>query len=238
MNIIWWCVFSKFKVYEHLLSMKLPLPTFPNSYGKVNTSCTSLWLLSHQNAQLFVTPWTAACQDSLVLQDLPEFAQIDVHWVSDACYPTISSSAVLLSLCLQSFPAWRSFPASTSFSSVQLLSHIQLFVTPWIAARQASLSITNSQSSPKLMCIGLVMPSSHLILCRPLLLSPIPPTVRVFSSESTLHTRWPRYWSFSISIIPSKEIPGLISFRMDWLDLKLLSYGEKTPVLYYSPRQE
>ena len=105
-------------------------------------------------------------------------------------------------------------------SSVQSLSRIRLFATPWIAARQASLSITNSLSSPKLMCIESVMPSSHLILCRPLLLlPPIPPSSRVFSNESTLRTRWPKYWSFSLSIIPSKEHPGLISFRMDWLDL-------------------
>jgi len=92
--------------------------------------------------------------------------------------------------------------------------------TPWIAERQASLSITNSRSSLKLMSIESVMPSNHLILCRPLLLlPPIPPSIRVFSNESTLCTRWPKYWSFSFSIIPSKEIPGLISFRMDWLDL-------------------
>ena len=94
------------------------------------------------------------------------------------------------------------------------------FATPWIAACQASLSITNSRSSLKLMSIKSVMPSSHLIICRPLFLRPpIPPSIRVFSNESTIHMRWPKYWSFSFSIIPSKEIPGLISFRMDWLDL-------------------
>ena len=107
-----------------------------------------------------------------------------------------------------------------AFSSVQSLSHVRLFATPWIAARQASLSITNSQSSPKLMSIELVMPSSYLILCRPLLLlPPIPPSIRVFSNESTLHMRWPKYWSFNFSISPFNEHPGLISFRMDWLDL-------------------
>ena len=106
------------------------------------------------------------------------------------------------------------------FSSVQSLSRVELFVTPWIAACQASLSITNSWSSLKLVSIKSVMPSSHLILCRPLLLlPPIPPNIKVFANESTLHMRWPKYWSFSFSIIPSKEIPGLISFRMDWLDL-------------------
>ena len=93
-------------------------------------------------------------------------------------------------------------------------------VTPWIAAHQASLSITNSQSLPKLMSIESVMPSSYIILCRPLLLlSPIPPSIRVFSNESTLRIRWPKYWSFSFSISPSNEQLGLISFRMDWLDL-------------------
>ena len=93
-------------------------------------------------------------------------------------------------------------------------------MTSWIAARQASLSITNSRSSLRLTSIKSVMPSSHLIPCHPLLLlPPIPPTIRVFSNESTLHMRWTKYWSFSFSIIPSKEIPGLISFRMDWLDL-------------------
>ena len=92
--------------------------------------------------------------------------------------------------------------------------------TPWIAACQASLSITNSQSSPRLTSIESVMPISHLVLCHPLLfLPPIPPSIRVFSNESTLRMRWPKYWSFSFSINPSKEIPGLISFRMDWLDL-------------------
>ena len=104
-------------------------------------------------------------------------------------------------------------------SSVQSLSRVRLFVTPWIAARQASLSITNSRSSLRLTSIESVMPSSHLILCRPLLLlPPIPPSLGVFSNESTLCMRWPKYWSFSFSIIPSKEHPGLISFRMDWLE--------------------
>ena len=106
------------------------------------------------------------------------------------------------------------------FSSVQSLSHVRLFAVPWTAAHQAFLSITNSQSPLKLMSIESVTPSNHLILCRPLLLLPsIPPSNRVFSSESTLHIRWPKYWSFSFSISPSKEHPGLISFRMHWLDL-------------------
>ena len=106
------------------------------------------------------------------------------------------------------------------FSSVQSLSHVRLLVTPWIAARQASLSITNSWSLPKPMSIESIMPSSHLILCHSLLLLlPIPPSIRVFSRESTLRMRCPKYWSLSFNLSPSNEHPGLISFRMDWLDL-------------------
>ena len=107
----------------------------------------------------------------------------------------------------------------SQFSSVQSLNRVRLFATPCIAAHQASLSIINSRSSVRFMSIESVMPSSHLILCHPLLLPPIPPSIRVFSNESTLRLKWPKYWSFSFSIIPSKEIPGLISFRMHWLDL-------------------
>ena len=111
------------------------------------------------------------------------------------------------------------------FHSVQSISRVQLFATPWITARQASLSITNSQNSLKLTSVESVMPSSHLILCRPLLLlSPIPPSIRVFSNESTLRMRRPKYWSFSFSIIPSREISGLISFRMVWM-ISLQSKG-------------
>ena len=106
------------------------------------------------------------------------------------------------------------------FNSVQLLSRVQLFETPWTAAHQATLSITNSQSLLKLMSVELVMPSNHLVLCRPLLLLPsIFPGIRVFSNESALDIRWPKYWSFSFSISLSNEYSGLISFRMDWLDL-------------------
>ena len=123
------------------------------------------------------------------------------------------------------------------FSSVQWLSRVRLFVTPRITARQASLSITNSQSSLRLTSIKSVMPSSHLILCRPLLLLPrIPPSIRVFSNESALRMRWPKYWSFSFSIIPSKEIPGLISFRMDWLDLLVVQRTLKSLLQHHSSK--
>ena len=129
---------------------------------------------------------------------------------------------------------WRA-GRSVQFSSVQLLSHVQLFGTPWITAHQASLSITNSRSSPKLMCIESVMPSSHLILCRPLLLLPaIPPSIRVFSNESTLRMRWPKYWSFSFSISPSNEHPGLISFRVDWLNLLAVQGTLKSLLQHHS----
>ena len=125
------------------------------------------------------------------------------------------------------------------FSSVQLLSHVQLFATPWIAARQDSLSITKFQSSLRLTSIESVMPSSHLILCRHLLLLPlIPPSIRVFSNESTLCMRWPKYWSFSFSIIPSKEIPGLISFRMDWLNLLAVQGTLKSLLQHHSSNHQ
>ena len=118
-------------------------------------------------------------------------------------------------------------------SSVQSLSRVRLFVTPWIAARQASLSITNSQSIPKLMSIESVMPSNHLILCCPLLLLPsIFSSIRVFSNESALHIRWPNYWSFSFS--PSNEHSGLISFRMDWLDLLVVQGTLKRLLQHHS----
>ena len=127
--------------------------------------------------------------------------------------------------------------SSVQFSSVQLLSHVQLFATPWIKARQASLSITNSWSSLRLMPIESVMPSSHLILGHPLLfLPPIPPSIKVFSNESTLLMRWPKYWSFSFSIIPSKEIPGLISFRMDRLDLLAVQGTLKSLLQHHSSK--
>ena len=122
-----------------------------------------------------------------------------------------------MGLSHSSSPFFRKGP---QFSSVQSRSHVWLSATPWIAAHQATLSITNSQSPPKPMSIESVMPSSHLILCRTLLLLPsISPSIRVFSNESTLCMRWPKYLSFNFSISPFNEHPGLISFRMDWLDL-------------------
>ena len=123
------------------------------------------------------------------------------------------------------------------FSSAHSLSRVQIFATLWVAVQQASLSITNSRSSPKLMFIESVMQSSHLILCpRLLLLPPIPPSIRVFSNESTLRMRWPKYWSFNFSIIPSKEHPGLISYRMDWLDLLAVQGTLKSLLQHHSSK--
>ena len=125
-------------------------------------------------------------------------------------------------------------PQQGGHGSIQSLSCVWLFVTPWTAARQASLSITNSQSLLKPMSIELVMPSNHLILCRPLPLLPsIFPSIRVFS-ESDLRIRWPKYWSFSFSISPSDEHPGLISFRVDWLDLLAVQGTLKSPLQHHS----
>ena len=123
------------------------------------------------------------------------------------------------------------------FTSVQSLCHVWLFATPWTAAHQASLFVSNSQSLPKLMSIELVMPSNHLILCRPLLFLPsIFPSIRIFSNESALHIRWPKYWNFSFNISPANEHPGLISFRMDWLDLLAVQGTLKSLLQHHSSK--
>ena len=130
----------------------------------------------------------------------------------------------------------RSWGLPRWFSSVQSLSHVLLFATPWIAARQASLSITNSRSPPKYMSIESVMPSSHIILCHPLLLLPsIFPSIRVFSNESALHIRWSKYWSFSFNISPSNENSGLI-FRIGWLDLLAVQGTLKSLLQHHSSK--
>ena len=137
---------------------------------------------------------------------------------------------------LSSAPKWWN---KDQFSSVQSLSRVRLLAIPWIAACQDSLSITNSQSLFKLMSIKLVMPSNHLILCRPLLLfPPILPNIRIFSSESTLCMRWPKYWSFSFRISPTNEHPGLISFRMDWLALLAVQGTLKSLLQHHSSKHQ
>jgi len=149
-------------------------------------------------------------------------------------------STISLNLFYAHFPFGMCLVISvwiTCFSSVQSLSRVWLFATPWTAAHQASLSITNSWSLPKPMSIESVMPSSHLILCHPLLLLPsIFPSIRVFSHESALHIRWPKYWSFTFNISPSNEHPGLISFRMDWLDLLAVQGTLKSLLQHHSSK--
>ena len=188
----------------------------------INTSTTDLFVctlktsLGGGNGNAFQYSCLENCLDG-------EACKATVHritkcwmWFSEK---TTTNNTFLTPLCMLPFSPYSLF-ISFNFSSLQSLSRVRLFATPWIAARQASLSIINSRSSPKLKSIKSVMPSNHLILCHPLLFCPpTPPSIRVFPNESSLRIRWPKYWSFSFSIIPSKEHPGLISFRMDWLDL-------------------
>ena len=142
-----------------------------------------------------------------------------------------------LGLLTREFFQWQMLHYYTFISSVQSLSHVQLLVTPWTAARQASQSITNSRSLLKLMSIESVMSSNHLILCCPLLLLPsIFPSIRVFSNESVLHIRWPKYWSFSYSISLSNEYSGLISFRIDWFDLLAVQGTLKSLLQHHSSK--
>jgi len=176
------------------------------------------------------------CHSLIINRILREFITENIFYnpVKDN-YKHLATSHLLIKY-------WKIFCVRSEIrqGSVQFSSVAQSCPTlcdPWIAARQASLSITNSQSSPRLTSIKSVMPSSHLILCRPLLLlPPIPPSIRVFSNESTLCMRWPNYWSFSFSTIPSKEIPGLISFRMDWLDLLAVQGTLKSLLQYHSTK--
>ena len=156
-------------------------------------------------------------------------------------HPIIIVYFILLSwpkcvLCICFFSGFTEF-ILIQFSSVELLSHVRLFATPRTAAFETSLSITNTQSLPKLMSIESVMPSSHLILCFPFLLAPsIFPTIRVFSNESVLRIRWPKYWSFNFNISPSSEYSGLISFRMDWLALRAVQGTLKSLLQYHSSK--
>ena len=134
-------------------------------------------------------------------------------------------------------PSHKTYWRCSQFNSVQSLSRVRVFVTPWTVACQASLSLTNSRSSPKPISIESVMPSNHLILCCPLLLLPsIFPSIRVFSNESALCIRWPKYWSFSFNISPSNEHPGLMSFRMDWLDLLAVQGTLKSLLQHHSSK--
>ena len=157
---------------------------------------------------------------------------VGCHFLLQGTFLTQGSNLRLLHWQADSLPL-----SDLQFSSVQSLSRVQLFATPWTPARQASLSIINSWSSLKLTSIDSVMPSNHLILCCPLLLlPPIPPSIRIFSNGSALRMRWPKYWSFRFSISPSNEHPGLISFRMDWLDLLAVQGTLKSLLQHHSSK--
>ena len=175
------------------------------------------WWLQYNQFSLLVM------SDSLqpVHNQLLELVQTHVHQVG------VANNCYILASNLSLF---------SNVQSVQLLSHVWLFATPWTTAHQASLSITNSQNPPKAMSIESVIPSNHLILCHPLLLPSIFTSIRVFPNESTLHIRWPKYWSFSFSISPSNEHPGLISFRMDWIDLLAVQGTLKSHLQHHSSK--
>ena len=195
---------------------------------------------SLSSVQLFGTPWTVAYQalPSIGFSRQEYWSGLSFPSPGDLPNPEIKPRFPALQAdSLPSEPPGKPPDNKIQFSSAQLLNRVRLFATPRIAARQASLSITNSRTSLKLTSIESVMPSNHLILCRPLLLlPPIPPSIRVFSNESTLRMRWPKSWSFSFSIIPSKEIPGLISFRMDWLDLLVVQGTLKSLLQHHSSK--
>ena len=183
----------------------------------------------------YVYSYNAAAAAAKLLQSCPTLCNPIDGSPLGSPIPGILQARILEWIAISFSNAWKWKVKMKS------LSRVRLFVTPWIVAPQASLSITNSRSSPKLMSIESVMPSSHLILCCPLpLLPPIPPSIRVFSNESTACMRWPKYWSFSLS--PSNAHPGLISFRMDWLDLAvqgtlkslLQHHSSKASILWHS----
>ena len=175
------------------------------------TSRSLKWSFFNYSSQ-FCTCW-GECSFLSFHATIPETSPLDTEYRFQILFVSVFDNRsrffnILIRFC----------KGSVQFSSVT--QSCTTLCNPWITAHQASLSIINSWSSPKLMCIESVMPSSHLILCCPLfLLPPIPPSTRVFSYESALHMMWPKYWSFSFSISPSNEYPGLISFRMNWLDL-------------------
>ena len=153
------------------------------------------------------------------------------------CFIIVISDRVGSTLVFLSWSSAFQHILYSSYQSVQSLSCVRLFATLWTVAHQASLSISSSWSPPKPMSIESMMPSNHFILCRPLLLlPPIPPSIRVFSNDSALRIRWPKYWSFSFNISPSNEHPGLISFRMDWLDLLAVQGTLKSLLQHHSSK--
>ena len=259
LSIKWWChpIISSFVISfsSHLQSFQssgsFPMSQFFTSGGlNIGVSASASVLLIEYSGLIFLgwTGWISLQSKGLssLLKHHSSKASILQHsaflivQLSHTYMTTGETTALtrwtfvskVMSLGLGIF-IWL----SRGFSSVQSLSRVRLSATPWPAALQASLSFTNSRSSPKLMSIELVMPSSHLILCRPLfILTPIPPSIRVFSNELTLHMRWPKYWSFSFSISPSKEHPGLIAFRMDWLDFLAVQGTLKSLLQHHSSK--
>ena len=205
--------------------------------GQDTTSSATLhacMLSCFSHVQLFVTLWTVARQAPLSMGFSRQeyWRRLPCLLPGDLPDPGIEPR----SSAWQADSLQLSHKRSPQFSSFQSLSRVRLFATPWIAAHRASLSITNSRSLLKLMSIESVMPSNHLILCHPLLLPSIPPSISVFSNESTLCMRWPKYWSFSFSISPSNEHQGLISFRMDWLDLLAVQGMLKSLLQHHSSK--
>ena len=196
-------------------------------------------MLSHFScAQLFVTLCTVAHQVPLSVGCPRQENWSELPLPSPGDLPNLGIKPAPPALAGGFFTTSTTWEAPTccQFSSVQSLSRVQLFATPWTAACQAFLSITNSWSLLKLMSIGSVMPSNHLILCHPLLLLPSIFRIRVFSNESAPHIRWPKYWSFSLNISPSNEHPELISFRMDWLDLLAVQGSLKSLLQHHSSK--
>ena len=249
------CDFSLFGLHKFYFS-EIAIVTSPNLHNFKDPNCMPLFFIQ----QMFWAPVTKritqrgcdsinTCCNNLYKAFLLEL--LFLSWKAFRLYPHMQSKIIIMILIWfyiflwtlhfnqsgqePQAPFYSTF--AVQFSSVQYLSRVQLFANPWITAHQVSLSITNSQSLPKLMSIESVMPSSHLILCcSHLLLPPIPPSIRVFSNESTLSMRWPKYWSFSFSISPSNEHPGLISFRMDWLDLLAVQGTLKSLLQYHSSK--
>ena len=204
------------------------LLSYPTTRALIKSALSALLL----KAQVHCLGSRLLWEQTEWLPSSPEFTEMDT--LASAALPVPHTVWKVRWFLLH---RWQKLRLHVQFSSVQSLSHVQLFVTPWTTACQVFLSITNSQSLFKLMSIELVTPSNHLTLCRPLLLLPlIFPSIRVFSKESVLRIRWPKYWSFSFSLSPSNEYSGLISFRMDWLDLLAVQGTLKSLLQHHSSK--
>jgi len=224
---------TKFKEASVHVNEKLHLCSFNYSLSYLSSSCFNYLNFSVSYSKFPLVCWQKFLSVCVLISSYKFISSITL---GPTPVTSFNLNYCLKSLSMSIVTFWNTV-GSVQFNSVQSLNCVLLFVIPWISAHQASLSITNSQSSPKLMCIESVMPSSHLILCRPfVLLPPIPPSIRVFSSESTLRMRWPKYWSFSLSISPSNEHPGLDTFRMDWLDLLAVQGTRKSLLQHHTSK--